>query len=235
MFLFIQDKYFTTFDQYLTHYWSFDNGQMLDQIGSSHMIQGNLTSFIQDRFGNINSAIALNGGWTQVPSGVYFDSTEFTISVWVYPRQIGNWSRIIDFGNGQRSDNIVLMFANEYNPQHVLRILKSSNYILNKLISSQNLTLNEWQFIVATFNGTNARLYLNGTLTADLNQNYNLPTLSRKYCFIGKSNWAINGYSSSYLDDLRFYNKSLSQEEILELVNHQNETSMRIYSYILFK
>ena len=198
---------------------------MLDQIGSSHMIQGSLTSFIEDRFGCSNSALALNGGWTKVPSGVYFDSPEFTISVWVYPRQIGNWSRIIDFGNGQRSDNIVLMFANEYNPQHVLRILQSSNYILNKLISSQNLTLNEWQFIVATFNGTNARLYLNGILTAESNQTtYSLPVINRTKCFIGKSNWHTDGYSWSYLDDLRYYNKTLSPDEILESMN-QNETS----------
>ena len=57
-------------DQYLAHYWSFDNGQMLDQIGSSHLMQGNLTNFTMDRFGCSNSALALNGGWTQVPSGV---------------------------------------------------------------------------------------------------------------------------------------------------------------------
>ena len=69
-------------DQYLTHYWSFDNEQMLDQIGMAHMTQGILTKFVEDRFCNPNSALALNGGWTQVPPGVYFDTPEFTI--WVY-------------------------------------------------------------------------------------------------------------------------------------------------------
>ena len=34
------------------------------------MKQGALTSFTSDRFGNANSALALNGGWAQVPSGV---------------------------------------------------------------------------------------------------------------------------------------------------------------------
>ena len=55
---------------------------MLDEIGLAHMTQGNLTSFTLERFGNANSALALNGGWTQVSSGVYFDSPEFTISTW---------------------------------------------------------------------------------------------------------------------------------------------------------
>ena len=50
--------------------------------------------------------------------------------------------------------------------------------------------------------------------------------LSRSNCYIGKSNWATDGYSNSYLDDLRFYNKSLTQEEINELMNYnQNEKS----------
>jgi hypothetical protein len=62
---------------------------MKDLIGSADMTQGSLTSFTMDRFGNANSALALNGGWTQVPAGVYFDSIEFTISVWVYPNECG--------------------------------------------------------------------------------------------------------------------------------------------------
>ena len=58
----------------MTHYWPITNGGMLDQIGLAHMKQGALTSLTLDRFGNPNSALALNGGWTQVPSGVYFNT-----------------------------------------------------------------------------------------------------------------------------------------------------------------
>ena len=86
---------------------------MNDEIGTAHMTQGSLNLFVSDRFGNANSALALNGRWTQVPSGVYFDSPEFTISVWVYPQQVGSHARIIDFGNGQASDNILFLFHME--------------------------------------------------------------------------------------------------------------------------
>ncbi len=47
---------------------------MSDHIGSSHMTQWNFTSFTADRFGNVNSALALNGEWTQVPNGYYFNT-----------------------------------------------------------------------------------------------------------------------------------------------------------------
>jgi len=200
---------------------------MKDVVGGDEMTQGNLTSFVGDRFCNPNSALALNGGWTQVPSGIYFDSSEFTISVWIYPLNVGSWSRIIDFGNGPGSENIIFSFSdgNSLKPFFELYSGPSKNI---STISSKPITLNHWQFLTATFNGSMARIYLNGTLIGEPNsQSYIQPfNLSRSNCYIGKSNWA-DGNSYTQLDDLRFYNKSLTQEEINELMNNnQNEISL---------
>ena len=52
------------------------------------MTQGNLTLFTKDRHGYSNSALALNGGWTQVPSGYYFNTPEFTVTFWVFALKI---------------------------------------------------------------------------------------------------------------------------------------------------
>ena len=111
---------------------------MNNVIDSSNMIRGNLTSFTLDRFGCSNSALALNGGWTYVPSGIYFNTPEFTISVWVYPQQVGNYSRVIDFGNGQAADNILLSLSNGNYLQPYLKIYNGSNLKL-KMYSTQNL------------------------------------------------------------------------------------------------
>ena len=96
--------------------------------------------------------------------------------------------------------------------------------------SSLKLTQNQWQFIALTFDGTNAKMFLNGQQTVDTYQSYNLPTLTRSNCYIGKSAWSGDGYSSSYLDDLRFYNKSLTQSEIVQLMTmlSQNGTCREI-------
>jgi len=37
---------------------------MKDVIGTANMAQGNATYFTLDRFGNENSSLTLNGGWT---------------------------------------------------------------------------------------------------------------------------------------------------------------------------
>ena len=199
---------------------------MTDVIGSADMQQGANTTFTLDRFGNPNSALALNGGWTHVPSGVLFNTTQFTISVWVYPQQVGKNARVIDFGNGA-SNNIYLAvdWINTLRPYFGINIGSTQ---LSQSHSSQSLTLNRWQFLVATFDGSSLLIYINAILKANSSVPFTfLTTLTRTRNYVGKSNWAVDGYSSSYLDDLRFYNKSLSQSQISELML-SNETNCSV-------
>ena len=209
-------------NQYLLHYWPISHSTMCDTVGNADMQQGMYTNFTADRFGCPNSALNLNGGYTYVPAGVYFDTPQVTISVWIYPQSVGSWSRVIDFGNGAKSDNIVLNQASRL-------ILKPEFHIYRGSIpkgsaaSRTSLALSQWEFLVATFNGSQMSIYINGVLNGTTYLVYSLPTLNRTKNYIGKSNWASDGYSSSYLDDLRFYNKSLSQSEIYQLMNENSK------------
>ncbi len=160
-----------TNDVYLTHYWSFDNGQMRDQVGSANMTQGSLTYFTSDRFGNVNSALALNGGWAQVPPGIYFNTPEFSITVWVMPQQIGIQSRVIDFGNGELSN--VLISLDSGSNQRPYFLLTVNGW--RGTLSTQALTLNQWQHLAATFNGSTMSIYINGTLMASLSFTTRIP------------------------------------------------------------
>ena len=191
---------------------------MSDLVGNANMQQGLATTFTSDRFGCPNSALNLNGGYTFVPPGVYFDAPQFTISVWVYPRSVGSWARVIDFGNGKESSNIYLTLDSGLNRLGGFVILYGSSYIEN-LYSSTSLTLSQWQFLTATFNGSTSTFYINGISKGSVFAVYTLPTIIRTNNYIGKSSWASDGYSSSYLDDLRFYNKSLTQIEIIQLMS----------------
>ena len=67
---------------------------MTDVVGSANMTQGSLTTFTFDRFGNPNAALNLNGGYTQVPAGVYFNTPGITVTVWVYPLSVGLWAKV---------------------------------------------------------------------------------------------------------------------------------------------
>jgi hypothetical protein len=195
---------------------------MNDCIGSAHMTQGNSTTFTLDRFGNNNSALALNGGWTQVPPGIYFDTPEFTISAWIYPQQIGFWARVFDFGNGQDVQNICISLSNG---SDCVPIAVNNNPLFD-VVSSQRCTLNQWQLLTVTFDGHAIKIYINATLTATntFSSFKQMPLLNRTQNYVGKSNWNWDGYSYSFIDELRFYNKSLTQSEInaMMLLNDVN-------------
>jgi len=199
---------------------------MTDQIGFKDMRQGKLTTLTADRFGCPNSALALNKGYTQVDQGSYFDTPEFTITVWVYPRDVGSWARVIDFYNffAFRQNNVILSFDSDLSKKPSFQIF--STYIkVGEVTSSSPLNDNQWQFLTATFDGKIMCLYIDGNLMGSLLVTYTMPKISRTVNYIGESfDSLLDGESASYLDDLRFYNKSLNQSEISQLMNLPGKT-----------
>jgi len=174
--------------------------------------------FTFDRNGNESTALDLNGTFTSVPPGVYFKSA-FTISVWINPKEVGNWSRVIDFGNGENSDNVVLAITDGLSFKPTLHVYISNRYLL-VVNSMEQIIQNNWQLLAATFDGANGKIYINGKLTGSASiQIQSLPrNIKRKYCFIGKSQWIQDDFSHSIISDLRIYNRCLSDDEILNLM-----------------
>jgi hypothetical protein len=199
---------------------------MSDLIGLAHMSQGSLTSFTLDRFGNENSALALNGGYTQVPSGYYFNTPQFSVAAWVYPSSIGYWARVFDFGNGPGYfpfDYVQLSFSDSYSDQPSF-VVDGTNQ-KTKLTASTVLEVNKWQLFTVTFNGTHLSLYIDAALVGVSFVPDQMPKVKRTSNFFGKSNLATDDVSHSYLDDIRFYNISLSQMQIAELMNQKGFTN----------
>ena len=198
----------------MAHYWPLSNQTLKDEIGQNDLTQRNLTSFTSDRFGNAKSALALNGGWTQVTSGIYFDTYEFSISVWVYPQSLVSNERIIDFSNGPSTDNLELILISRNNkliPRFSIFDNSSNSQVL--LESSLDLTLNKWHFLSVTFNESSLRIYVNGNLTGIATFNKILPnSLTTSQNYFGKSSYI-------WLDEIRFFSKSLKQNEIILLMN----------------
>ena len=185
---------------------------MLDVAGGANMQQGINTYFTADRHGTPNSALNLNGGYTQVPPGVYFYSA-FTITAWVYPNNVGSCARVLDFGNGESIDNVVMSLSLFSTMQIYFEIVDDSTSVFI-LQSSSILPLNEWSFLSLTFDGTMQIVYINGIQVGS-----NIISISKtprilNMNFFGKSNYPWDGYSWSLIDELRIYNRSLPQTEI---------------------
>ena len=201
----------------LTHYWPILSGSKQDCVGSNHMTDGALSGFTQDRNSLANDAIDLNGGYTNFPADVYFNSA-FTITAWVYPSNLGTWSRIVDFGSGASFYNILFIFTAGLSNELTLHLYSNGNPIM-LLTPSFQLTLNTWSFVATTYDGYTGKLYANGVLVgSQTNAAYWIPenvVRTENYC--GKSGYAADGYSNSYVDQIQIYNRALSQAEIVTL------------------
>ncbi len=110
--------------------------------------------------------------------------------------------------------------------------MKPYIYFQSKIfVPSALLSLGKWQFLVATFNRTLLNIYKDGIpIYSNNSLTYSNSTVYRNNCYVGKSNWPTEGYSYSYLDDLRIYNTSLSRDEIIQIMNENKENG----KYLIF-
>jgi len=134
-------------------------------------------SFDTDRFGKISSSIYFNDGYASAPPGIYFDpdTSGFTVMSWLKYESILPWVRLIDFGNGQEANNIVV-------GQTPDNKIFTAVVGVSGGVGKSNLTLNSWLHISITsqirINEKNmdSKIYINGLLDQNftrksLNQN----------------------------------------------------------------
>ena len=135
----------------------------------------------------------------------------FSLEVWVRYNSFKNWSRIVDFGNGSPSDNILLL-----NPGTSNTLL----FQIHRGTDAQNiqvanfLDVGKWMHIAVTQEPSgNTKIYKNGQLIqSGTCQTPN--TLNRTLNYIGRSNWAGDGFFDGQMAEFRLWNKARTEAEI---------------------
>ena len=162
-----------------------------------------------------DKAISFNGtsGYISLPNSVGNFSNGFTFEIWVYPTAINSWQKFFDFGNGVASDN--LYFGSyQVSSSLVLQGHQGADYVSSYLYAPNALELNKWQhFAVSIDPAGNAAMYKNGVLIASGNAGApNNVTRTKNY--IGKSNWASDGYFAGAMDEVAIYNRVLQPVQL---------------------
>ncbi|MDD1462628.1 FG-GAP-like repeat-containing protein [Dolichospermum sp. ST_sed2] len=134
-----------------------------------------------------------------------------TVETWVYVNQHQLWQRIIDFGNGANSDNIVLCWS-ATTGQMAWGIYQGTS---NQSLSTNDIfPTNQWVHVAAVADGQgNGYIYWNGQLKASGNILAPL-NITRNNAYIGRSNWTGDSYFNGKLDEVRIWNKALSPSDI---------------------
>jgi hypothetical protein len=76
------------------------------------------------------------------------------------------------------------------------------------------IPLNTWFHFAWTMSGTTGRVYLNGTLRQSQNNMVPALAIHRPYCFIGYAG-GLNNRDYGGIDDIKIYNRALSDSEVL--------------------
>jgi hypothetical protein len=184
--------------------------------------------------GKFGKALNFNGSikYVSVPDSNSIRANEITISAWVNLFVLNSDNIIMN----KRHSLTAYAFRSYYlniAPNNTVRFTISTNTTNStNLYSSSTLTDNVWYHITAVYNGTAMKIYINGILDSQVSKNGTIVYDSNSLR-IGSFDGS-NGLFNGIIDEIRIYNRTLSDEEIKQLYfMGSNKLGAGNYSYIL--
>ena len=160
----------------------------------------NTPAAVADRFANNGAAINFNNAdiLSSNTSGKHGTIPTFNlggdlaISFWVKRSSVGNWMRIIDLGDGEANNNIIVGFKESLDVITLEARDDTVSYpvTFTGLVSGQ-VQLATWTHVLFNISGTTATVYLNGVQSAQASIATPIPSLSRSAQYIARSHWLL--------------------------------------------
>ncbi len=154
-----------------------------------------------------------NGEFVNFTNPSHFNNlgNAITLEAWINPESFINSPTFIDKGS-----NLLSFYISSGSTNQLRFILDTSSGSATDYVGTTNLAINQWHHVIATYNGSQVRIYLNGNLDNSFSRtgtvsNNNLDLI------IG-SGW--NGFDPNVfpfdgkIDEVAMYNRSLNAEEI---------------------
>lgn len=213
----------------LVAYYPF-NGNAIDQSGNSYdgTVYGG-TNLIQDRFGNLNNAYAFNGtdGYIGIESYNGISGTNArTVSAW-FQTTAGPYQTIAQWGE-DTTGNLWLVSIDRWGKMAVAAYEGG-------VYSDAEVKDGQWHMVTAVLeqgesSSENIQLYIDGQLSSVPYEDTQctINTLTNNITRIGaweNSNGLVRFFEGS-IDDVRIYDRALSSNEILQLYNVPEPTTM---------
>lgn len=203
--------------------WLF-NGNTNDTSGYGSNGVATGASLTLDRFSAANRSYDFNGvdQWIEVPDAPSLRvMSNWTLSAWVRPETLTSpyLERIIDKGGDDFSGNPGYMLG--YNADRNFTFASSwGGGGEGQVISTTQVNASEWIFLTGTYDGTTARLYVNGLLESSAPMNWTITSTKPVQFGRFQGNSTPPNYTSLFngqIDDVRIYNRALSPSDVTEL------------------
>lgn len=202
------------------------NGNANDPISSLNGTISMVTATV-DRFNNSNSAYAFSGtqnSYVELPNSPLLKANQVSFSAWVSFNSLNTAQYLVFTHNGCNNYHEGYMLAvNNWIPGGFrLQMAKADNSctLLGQatLNGSQILTTNTWYHVGFYIGPDSLKLYLNGNLESTMFNSNPLLFNPATGVFLGGSTIpAFNAPLDGSFDNVRFYNRKLSNSEFLQL------------------
>jgi hypothetical protein len=201
-------------------------GSAVDISGNDNHGTVNGATLTEDRFGNMNSAYEFDGvdDYIQVDSIIDLSNIDLSTSFWFKPDSIpSNNERVLWYFYGENNNGFACNLTRDstfyfHNWEH------SSSSKPYEISTNGKYDVGIWYNLITVYqiNGTqiNINIYLNGDLIISEIHEYSAPDLSKLRIGTHGTVLANNNGSVTFtgsIDDIKIYNRALSEEEISSL------------------
>ena len=144
----------------------------------------------------------------------------FTISAWVKHDGTGGVREIVSKRNNPFTRGYSLRLTGTDRPSMVWTSPASIPQYLTAPVSVA-IPANEWHHIAATFDGTNAILYVDG-VEARRTNSFSAPTGNSEHLLVGAANYLspVN-YMDGTIDEVRIWSRDLSEDQLRYIMNQE--------------
>jgi hypothetical protein len=196
-------------------HWTFDDSLFLDMSGlGNHAKQPG--AFGPGLHGVGTSAYFDGSSYVEIPHSADFSSQDFCVTYWLYliGDSTGEWRPIIHKGSRDQ-ERTPTFFLEPQNRglEFFVSTTDTNQPAGERLWSNTFIPLRRWTHVAGCAEGRNLRLFINGILDAE-NTTIGVPLLNEGTMYVGGDIWRSNGGVQAYLDEMRYFTRSLTADEI---------------------
>jgi hypothetical protein len=200
------------------------DGNALDSKGSNHGTVNGAT-LTTDRFGKANSAYSFNGisNYISIP-GASLAPNQYTYAAWVNASNTTAYSQtIISIGGNGSDQAVALTNVTASNPNwNFFSYIYYAALPIPQVLSTNNVTTNQWHFVVATRTVNNLTLYIDGKKVGTVSSTGVAPAYATPIAgAIGSRYRADIQFFTGKIDDVKIYVGALTEEEVSLLYNEE--------------
>lgn len=205
-------------------------GTRPDATGNSYSLTTGNYAGSELKGGVIAGADSLNGSNQYLSIGANLSnwSTGFTYTGWAWWSGTASYARLFDFGNGAPADNF-WTGRNGTTTAWSSEIYNNTTSGTLQTVAAQIAT-GAWGHFAVTINGTNVKMYKNGSLVSNTTSGQSLRNATRSINYLGRSNWAADGYYQGKLDEIAIANTPRDANWIKLAYQNQRRDSTPLFN-----